>query len=76
MRTLLTGECKPENIFRLMDSTELLEVDFEAEVVKALTCLLPDYFCGVFAGVSGGVNPLLFGGEGAALDGRRVRAQV
>lgn len=50
MRTLLTGECKPENIFRLMDSTELLEVDFEAEVVKALTCLLPDYFCGVFAG--------------------------
>lgn len=50
MRTLLTGECKPENIFRLMDSTELLEVDFEAEVVKSLTCLLPDYFCGVFAG--------------------------
>ena len=50
MRTLLTGECKPENIFQLIDSTELLEVDFEAEVVKALTCLLPDYFCGVFAG--------------------------
>lgn len=27
-----------------------MEVDFEAEVVKALTCLLPAYHCGVFAG--------------------------
>ena len=50
MRTLLTGECRPENIFQLVDPTEFLEVDFEAEVVKALTCLLPNYFCGVFAG--------------------------
>ena len=50
MRTLLTGACRPENIFQLIDSTELLEVDFEAEVVRALSCLLPDYFCGVFAG--------------------------
>jgi len=50
MRTLLTGECKPENIFQLVDPTEFLEVDFEAEVVKALTCLFPNYFCGVFAG--------------------------
>lgn len=50
MRTLVTGECKPENIFHLVDPTEFSEIDFEAEVVKALTCLLPAYFCGVFAG--------------------------
>jgi hypothetical protein len=50
MRTLLTGECRPENIFELVDPTDFVEVAFEAEVVTALTCLLPDYFCGVFAG--------------------------
>lgn len=50
MRTLVTGECKPENIFQLIDPTEFVEVDFEAEVIKALTCLLPYYFCGAFAG--------------------------
>jgi hypothetical protein len=50
MRTLVTGECKPDNIFHLVDPTETSEIDFEAEVVKALTCLLPKYFCGVFAG--------------------------
>lgn len=50
MRRLLTGECSEENILDLVDPTIFLEVEFEAEVVKALTCLLPDYLCGVFAG--------------------------
>lgn len=50
MKRLLTGECNEHNIFHLVDPTGFLEIDFEAEVVKALTCLLPDYWCGVFAG--------------------------
>lgn len=50
MKTLLTGECHIDNIFHLIDPTEFVEVDFEAEVVKALSCLLPEYSCGVFAG--------------------------
>lgn len=50
MRKLLTGDCHEDNIFQLVDPTAFLEIDFEAEVVKALTCLMPDYACGVFAG--------------------------
>lgn len=50
MRKLLTGECHPDNIYHLVDPTTYIEADFEAEVVKALTCLMPDYQCGVFAG--------------------------
>lgn len=50
MRKLLAGECSSENIFDLVDPTQYLESDFEAEVVKALGCLLPEYLCGVFAG--------------------------
>lgn len=50
MKKLLTGECHPDNIFQLVDPTQFLEGDFEAEVVKALTCLMPEYMCGVFAG--------------------------
>ena len=50
MRRLVTGQCHDDNIFHLVDPTAFLEIDFEAEVVRALTCLLPDYRCGVFAG--------------------------
>lgn len=50
MKRLMTGECHQDNIFQLVDPTQFVEVDFEAEVVKALTCLQPDYLCGVFAG--------------------------
>lgn len=50
MKMLLTGECHNDNIFQLVDPTGFLEGDFEAEVVKALTCLQPDYWCGLFAG--------------------------
>ncbi len=50
MKTLLTGECNEDNIFHLLDPTAFVEIDFEAEVVKALVCLFPDYWCGVFAG--------------------------
>lgn len=50
MKSLMTGECHQDNIFQLVDPTQFVEVDFEAEVVKALTCLQPDYLCGVFAG--------------------------
>jgi len=50
MKKLMTGECHEDNVFHLVDPTLFIESDFEAEVVKALTCLLPDYLCGVFAG--------------------------
>lgn len=50
MKKLLAGECTEDNVFRLLDPTAFLEIDFEAEVVKALTCLFPDFWCGVFAG--------------------------
>jgi hypothetical protein len=50
VKKLMTGECHQDNIFQLVDPTQFVEIDFEAEVVKALTCLLPDYLCGVFSG--------------------------
>ncbi|KAB2310972.1 TauD/TfdA family dioxygenase [Betaproteobacteria bacterium SCN2] len=50
MRKVLAGNCQNENIFNLIDPTQFVEADFEAEVIKALTCLQPDYMCGVFAG--------------------------
>lgn len=50
MKKLVTGECHEDNIFHLVDPTQFVEGDFEAEVVKALTCLQPGYLCGVFAG--------------------------
>lgn len=50
MKKLLAGECNQDNIFQVVDPTAFLEIDFEAEVVKALTCLFSDYWCGVFAG--------------------------
>lgn len=50
MRTILTGECRTENIFTLLDPTQFSEIEFEAEVHKALNCLMPSYWCRVFAG--------------------------
>ena len=50
MRMLVTGDCNNDNIYDLVDPTGYLEVEFEAEVVRALTCLEQDYWCGVFAG--------------------------
>lgn len=50
MKKLLIGECHDDDIFYQVDPTEFSEIDFEAEVVKALSCLQPDYWCGIFAG--------------------------
>jgi hypothetical protein len=50
MKIFVAGKCRPENMFQLVDPTEFLEIEFEAEVIKALSCTLPDYLCGVFAG--------------------------
>ncbi len=50
MKRLLTGDCCDDNVYHLVDPTLFIEADFEAEVVKVLSCLHPDYFCGVFAG--------------------------
>lgn len=50
MKRLLAGDCNEDNIFQLLNPTTFREIDFEAEAVKALTCLFPDYWSGVFAG--------------------------
>lgn len=50
MRRLVTGECLEENKLDLVDPTMFSESQFEVEVVKALTCLNQDYWCGVFSG--------------------------
>jgi hypothetical protein len=50
VKKLVLGECNDDNIYDLVDPTGFGETSFEAEVVKALTCLQPDYVCGVFAG--------------------------
>ena len=50
MKKLMAGACHEDNIFNLVDPTQFMEGDFEAEVVKALSCLQPNYLCGVFAG--------------------------
>lgn len=50
MKRLVAGACAPSNVFELVDPTGFTESDFEAEVVKALCCLFPQYRCGVFSG--------------------------
>lgn len=50
MRKLFTGDCHSDSVFQIVDPTQFIESDFEAEVVKALRCLQPDYLCGVFSG--------------------------
>lgn len=50
MRRIIAGDCDAESVFDLVDPTRFLEVEFEAEVVRAFSCLEPDYWCGVFAG--------------------------
>lgn len=50
MKMLLAGECSRKNIFSIVDPTSFVEGAFEAEVVKALTCFYPNYWCGVFSG--------------------------
>src|ERR1700723_1024466 len=50
MKRFSDTECRKENVFRQLGPTAFSEIEFEAEVVRALTCLLPNYFCGVFAG--------------------------
>lgn len=50
MRAFVTGECRAENVYRGVDPAGFREIDFEAEVVKALCCLMPEYDCGSFRG--------------------------
>jgi len=50
VRTFVAGDCRSDNTFTLSDPSEFSEIQFEAEVVKALSCLFPSYFCGVFGG--------------------------
>lgn len=50
MKRLFAGECSKDNVYSLVDPSEFCESAFEAEVIRALSCLQPDYICGVFSG--------------------------
>ena len=50
MKTLMIGECNYRNLYELNDPTEATEVEFEADVVRALSCLFPQYMCVVYGG--------------------------
>lgn len=50
MKTFLAGNCQTENIFQLIDPSQFSEAEFEIEVIKALGCVFPDYFCSRFRG--------------------------
>lgn len=50
MKLFSDSECRRENIYKQLDPTGFIEIDFEAEVVRALTCMMPNYHCGLFAG--------------------------
>lgn len=50
MTALLVGECEKSNKYTLVDTSAYTESEFEKVLVKAVTCLFPDYHCGVFRG--------------------------
>jgi len=50
VRKLLVGECAEHNQYSLVDPSEPPEAEFEWHVVKALTCLFPQYDCITFGG--------------------------
>ena len=50
MKTFLINECDLDTVFQLVDPTSFLEIEFEAAVVRALKCVYPQYWCGVFSG--------------------------
>jgi hypothetical protein len=49
MKRLIVGECHADHLFQMSDP-DSLEIDFEANVVKALSCAFPSYRCIVFGG--------------------------
>lgn len=51
MKALITDRNTPQGTYVSVDPTSFLEGEFEVEVVKALTCLYPDYLCGIFSGM-------------------------
>lgn len=50
MRRLLLGDCDQDSVLHQVDPTSFVEGDFEAEVIKALNCTMPEYMCGIYAG--------------------------
>lgn len=50
MKRLMVGDCVLEKLFSVSDPDAPIEIDFEASVVKALSCFYPKYDCIVFGG--------------------------
>lgn len=50
MRTILLGECLPENSYDMADPDARTEAEFEYAVARALTCVYSNYECIVFGG--------------------------
>lgn len=50
MKTLLVGNCSPDRVYLMRDPSGMREVEFEAQVIRAITCAYPSYQCIVFEG--------------------------
>ncbi len=50
VRTIFVGECTPDKIFHVSDPDAPSESQFEFMVVRALSCVYPNYLCFVFGG--------------------------
>jgi hypothetical protein len=50
MRTILVGNCEPNHLYSALDPDGPSEVEFESQVVQALSCIYPNYRCIVFGG--------------------------
>lgn len=50
MRTLVVGECAPQNSYRIADPDEKTEAEFEYAVARAMSCVYAAYRCIVFNG--------------------------
>lgn len=50
MRTILVGDCAIEHLYEMTDPDAPTEVEFESQVVQALTCIYANYHCIVFGG--------------------------
>jgi hypothetical protein len=50
MKTILVGNCTPEQVYQLADPDAPNEAELEYKTVKILSCIYPDFHCIVFGG--------------------------
>jgi hypothetical protein len=50
MKVFVSGACRPENIYSMVDASAFSEAEFEQHVRLALGCVYPEYHCILFRG--------------------------